>query len=253
MTLAHDVTGEGPALLLLHSAVGDRRMWDPQWRPLADAGYQVIRCDLRGHGRTPPPDRPYDHTTDVVGLLTDLGVEHAALIGSSAGGQVALETAARHPELVTALALLCSAAPGHRPGPALRTFIEREDALLSAGDIDAATDLNLHTLLGPDADADTRELVRHMQRHNFTVQLAAEQHPRTTPETDLSRITAPSLIVSGAHDLPDFRQIATDLAARLPGARHHELPWAGHLPNLERPAEITALLSEFLHTTLPTA
>lgn len=51
---------------------------------------------------------------------------------------------------------------------------------------------------------------------------------------------------ASAHDVPDFRGIAADLPARLPNARHLELPWAGHLPNLERPAETTALLLDFL-------
>jgi pimeloyl-ACP methyl ester carboxylesterase len=55
---------------------------------------------------------------------------------------------------------------------------------------------------------------------------------------DLRAITTPSLIVSGAKDLPDFRIIAAKLTLLLPGARPTELPWAGHLPTLERPQEI---------------
>ena len=50
---------------------------------------------------------------------------------------------------------------------------------------------------------------------------------------DLGAITAPSLVVSGAKDLPDFRLIAARLTALLPGARPVELPWAGHLPTLD--------------------
>ncbi|MET9064505.1 alpha/beta fold hydrolase [Streptosporangium sandarakinum] len=48
MTLSYDMAGDGPALVLLHSGVCDRRMWDPQWPALLDAGYQVVRCDFRG-------------------------------------------------------------------------------------------------------------------------------------------------------------------------------------------------------------
>jgi 3-oxoadipate enol-lactonase len=65
-------------------------------------------------------------------------------------------------------------------------------------------------------------------------------------EVDLSVITAPCLAVSGGKDLPDFREIAAGLPERLAGARHHELPWAGHLPGLERPGVVTDLLTRFL-------
>src|SRR3954451_21221394 len=102
--------------------VCDRRMWDPQMEALVGAGYRVVRCDLRGFGQTPVPDRPYDNAQDVVDLLDVLGIEHAALIASSGGGRVALEIAARRPRRVTSLALLCTAMAGHEPGPELRAF-----------------------------------------------------------------------------------------------------------------------------------
>ncbi|MFF8842526.1 alpha/beta fold hydrolase [Streptomyces sp. NPDC015127] len=49
--------------------------------------------------------------------------------------------------------------------------------------------------------------------------------------------------VSGAHDLPDFRRMAALMPTLMPNARHIELPWAGRLPGLERPAEVAALLT----------
>ncbi|MGV9306533.1 alpha/beta fold hydrolase [Nonomuraea sp. NPDC003727] len=247
MTLSHDVAGDGPALVLLHSGVCDRRMWDPQWAALLDAGYRVIRCDFRGFGRSPMPDRPYNNADDVVDLLDHLGIERAALVGSSFGGRVALEVAARWPDTVTTLALLCSGSPELVPGPALRSFAEQEDALLSAGDVDAAVELNLTTFLGPEADDATRENVRLMQRHAFDVQMAGgEEFGQIAAEIDLKAITATCLAVSGGRDLPEFREIATGLPGLLPRARHVELPWAAHLPSLERPAEVTALLLDFL-------
>ncbi|MEV2202432.1 alpha/beta fold hydrolase [Streptomyces fradiae] len=251
MTLAHDVSGTGPAVVLLHSTVCDRRMWDPQWPVLADAGYRVVRCDFRGHGDSPAADRPYTDAADVADLLDHLGIERAALIGSSYGGRVALETAAARPEAVTALALFCTALPGHEPGPELRAFDEREDALFEADDLDGAVELNVATWLGPEADDATRDLVRRMQRRAFELQWTAEDFGAPRPPADPARVTAPCLVVSGAHDLRDFRDIAVSLAARLPAADHVELPWAGHLPTLERPAETTALLTAFLQRALP--
>ncbi|MFJ1601832.1 alpha/beta fold hydrolase [Streptomyces sp. NPDC088253] len=252
MTLAYDATGDGPALVLLHSAVCDRRMWDPQWPALVDAGYQVVRCDFRGFGQTPLPDRRHNDAEDVLDLLDALGIGQAALIASSYGGRVAVEIAARRPDRVSAMALLCAGLPEHEPTDELRAFGEREDALLEAGDVAGAVELNVDTWLGPDADDVVREKVRAMQRHAFEVQLAApEGAGRNEVEIDLSAIKAPCLALSGGHDLADFRQIAAQLPGLLADSRHLELPWAGHLPSLERPAVVTDLLTGFLRETVP--
>jgi 3-oxoadipate enol-lactonase len=245
--LTHDEAGRGRAVLLLHSTAADRRMWDPQMPVLAGAGYRAVRCDLRGFGATPMPDRPWNDGDDVVDLLGELGIDRFALIGSSGGGRVAVEVAARHPARVTALALLCTALAGHRPGGDLRAFGDREERLLAAGDLDGAAELNAQTWLGPAADPETRERLRAMQRHIFAVQGAGpEEFEPIAYATDPAAITAPTLLVTGAHDFPDFREIAVELAGRIPGARHLELDWAGHLPSMERPDEINSLLLDFL-------
>jgi pimeloyl-ACP methyl ester carboxylesterase len=246
MTLAHDEAGHGPTVVLLHSTAADRRMWDPQMPVLASAGLRALRCDFRGFGETPAPDRPYDDAQDVLDLLDRLDIGRFDLIASSGGGAVALEIAARWPSRVTALALLCTALPGHERGPELRAFSDREDALLAAGDIAGATELNVQTWLGPHADEQTRAAVRAQQRHAFEVQTAAPDVESTSPGFDVSAITAPALLISGAHDLADFREIAASLAGRVPGARHVELAWAGHLPSVERPDLVNPMLLDFL-------
>lgn len=252
LMLAYDVAGSGPLLVLLHSTVCDRRMWDPQWPVFADAGYRVVRCDFRGFGATPVPQGPHNDADDVLEVADSLDAGPVALVGASGGGKVALEIAARWPRRVTALALVCAAMPGHEPTDALRGFWQREEELIEADDIAGAAELNVATWLGPEASEATRERVRLMQRHAFEVQLAAPaEYAPVKAAVDLHAITAASLVISGAKDLPDFQLIAARLAALLPGARLVELPWAGHLPTLERPRELSALLTAFLHDTVP--
>src|SRR3954468_4338571 len=242
MLLHHTVTGDGPPVLLLHSTASDSRQWDPQRAALA-ADHTVVTPDLRGFGRSLFPPEPYADAEDVLRVLDHLGITTTALVGASGGGRVALQLASAVPERVSALVLLCAAAPGVERTPQLRAFAEREEELLEAGDVEAATEVNVRTWLGPDADEHARELLRTTQRQAFAVQLAAGEEPEERSlDVDLARITSPTTVVYGRHDLDFFRTVANYLAAGLPAAELVELPWAGHLPNLERPEETTELI-----------
>jgi pimeloyl-ACP methyl ester carboxylesterase len=249
--LHFESAGEGPAVVLLHSGVTDLRQWDPQWDELS-ARYQVVRCDRRGWGRSPLPNpsesASYSDAGDIVRLLDELGIEQAALVGSSAGGLIAQQIASAWPDRVSRLVLLCADTDGVEPTASIRSFAEREDRYLEDGAVDEAVELNVTTFLGPDATAQMRDLVRAMQRNAFEVQLAAgADAPREAgPVIDLTRATMPGFVVSGNRDLDYFALAAESLAQRLPDARRIMLPWAGHLPNLERPNEITALLLDAL-------
>ena len=243
MTLAHDIAGDGPAVLLLHSTVVDRRMWDPQIPALTTAGFRTVRCDLPGFGETPVPTGLYNDADSVLSLVDG----PFAMIGASGGGRVALEIAARFPDRVTALILLCTAMPGMTPGPGLRSFWDREEALLEAGDLDGAAEVNATHWLGPESTDETHDFVREMQRHVFDVQAGlTEEPPQLVHEFELKSITARTLLVTGAHDLPEFRTVADHLAGVIPGATRLELPWAGHLPSLERPDLLNPILLDFL-------
>ncbi|WP_436521736.1 alpha/beta fold hydrolase [Actinoplanes sp. HUAS TT8] len=243
MTIAHDVTGHGPDVLMIHSTATDRRMWDPQIPALAEAGFRVTRADMRGFGDSPLPGTPWNDADDLAELFGDGPV---AVIGSSGGGYVALEFAARWPARVPALVLLCAAFPWPK-SPERKAFAEREDALLDAGDLDAAVELNVDTWLGPAAGDEQRAAVRVMQRRVFELQPPDQPEPEQIEIAfDPAAITARTLLISGAHDLPDFRDIADHLAGIIPGARHTALDWAGHFPGLERPDVINPLLIAFL-------
>jgi pimeloyl-ACP methyl ester carboxylesterase len=249
MLLAHDDEGSGPAVVLLHAGVADRRMWDAVMPALART-FRVIRPDLRGFGDTPLTAGEYADADDVDALLASLGVTDAAVVGSSFGGRVAMELALLHPARVSSLVLLCPAYRGLEPTESVRSFGAEEDRLIEAGDVEGAVDLNVRTFLGPEAGTAARALLTRMQHRAFEVQLAAgKATPAPAPrrvEVDPTAITVPTLTVSGAQDLDHFRQIAIHLAGQIPGAEHVEFDWAGHLPAMERPDALLALLLDVL-------
>jgi pimeloyl-ACP methyl ester carboxylesterase len=244
MSIWYTEAGEGEPVVLLHSTAADSGMWDGQWEALA-ARHRVIKVDYRGFGHTPfRSDGPYSDSGDVADVLAALGVGRAALVGASGGGMVALELAAAG--LADKLVLLnpISTLP---PTPDLREFWAEEGQLLEAGDVAGAAALNVRTLLGPAAGEAAGEHLLRMQRRAFDVQLAADPEPEQSEvEVIPAKIDVPALVVSGAHDLPYFRASARHLASELPQGRLLELDWAGHLPALERPEEITALLLDYL-------
>jgi pimeloyl-ACP methyl ester carboxylesterase len=249
MLMRYDEAGHGEPVVLLHSGVGDRRMWEPQWVRLA-AEFRVVRCDLRGYGDTPLPPGPFTWSEDVADLLDHLGMPSASVVGSSFGGRIALDLAATRPERVRRLVLLCPGFRGLEQNPDADAFDRKEEELLAAGDHDGFVELNVATWLGPDVDAGAAELVRTMQRRALEVQLAAEsgpEQPEPVPvDVDPAAIGTPATIVTGRHDMDHFRAVAKHLAGTMPRARLVELDWAGHLPSMERPDEITDLLIEAL-------
>jgi 3-oxoadipate enol-lactonase len=243
--ISYDVTGSGPSLLLLHAGVADRRMWEPQLHVLSRR-HRVLSVDLHGFGDSPLPEGPYDHVEDVLAVLDETGADRAAVVGASFGGLVAQELARRYPERVDRLLLLCPASAVLEPDEELETFWAREEELLESGDLSAATALNVETWCGPEAGASVRQLVAAMQLRAFALQTEREDLGSDGAPGDPATIEAPTLVVSGGHDLAAFRTSAEVLARRLPHATLHTLPWAGHLPSLERPDETGALLLDFL-------
>ena len=243
MSLHHLIEGDGATVVLLHAGVADLRMWDQPTAALVAAGRRVVRCDLRGYGSTPlEPGASYGDAEDVLAFVHDLGLTSFALVGASYGGYVAQQLASAEPDLVERLVLVCTAGDLVEPDAGLRAFWQEEGRLLDAGDVDGATELNVGTWLGPDADDDARTLVRTMQRAAFDHQLAAgDVHDRELPV--LPEVLAmPVTMIVGARDFDFFRDTARALEARLPRAELVELDWAGHLPTLERPDEGSRVL-----------
>ena len=102
----YEIHGDGPALVLLHGALGTIDVCFADLLPGLAEQHTVIAVELQGHGHTPDIDRPLTYprlAADVAGLMEALGVEAADLAGYSIGGDVALQLAIDRPELVRRL------------------------------------------------------------------------------------------------------------------------------------------------------
>jgi 3-oxoadipate enol-lactonase len=254
--LNYELSGDGPAVALVHEGVCDLRMWDELVEAL-EPDFRVLRYDMRGYGDSTLPPGPFSQSDDLLALLDHVGIERAALVGVSYGGRVALDTAYVAPERVTGLVLAAPGLRDHEWSSAVREFGDEEERLLDAGDLDSATDLNVRLWVdgpnrGTDAGRETvRERVREMQRRAFELQVAAYgAEPVPGPEDPvplrLEAIRTPTLVVVGDADVPDFLEIADRLATQIPNARRVVLADTAHTIPLERPDEFRELTLEFL-------
>jgi 3-oxoadipate enol-lactonase len=243
--LHYEVDGSGEPVVFIHAFSLDRRMWEPQVAAFRDR-FQVVRYDLRGHGRSVPPEEPYTSHDDLRGLLDELGIQRATLVGLSAGAEVAINFAIVHPDRVQALVLAAPGVGGYAapPLPWLSPVFEAA----AAGDPERAARLWAETPImalraNPDAGETVLSLVMENQR--LWTYRRTEQ-PLAPPAIDrLAAVTCPVLVIVGDRDLPHILSIAGILEAQA-GAAVMTIPGAGHIVNLDAPAAFNDAVGAFL-------
>jgi pimeloyl-ACP methyl ester carboxylesterase len=233
-----------PLFVFLHGAAFDHTVWHLLARWFAHRGAAVLAPDLPGHGVSggTPLKSIADYADWTVALIEAAGAKQATLIGHSMGSLIALETAARHPSSVTALALICTAAE-----------MRVSQALLDAAKADDHAAIEMVNIWG------------HGQRAALGGCLAPgvwmlgggeKVLERSAPGvlyTDLAlcndykdalasaaRVRVPVTVVAGERDLMTPAKSGRDLAATISGARMVTIPGAGHMLMSERSDDVLA-------------
>jgi pimeloyl-ACP methyl ester carboxylesterase len=230
-------------------------MWEQQI-PAFAAGYRVIAYDLRGYGQSTLPDEPFAPHEDLGAVLDGLQLSRAHVLGVSMGGTVALDFALSHPDRVASL-IVCGSTPGGTSAtPDIRAGWDAVDALLEAGNVDEAIELELRMWVdgprrSPDqVDPNVRERVRVMETLAFARAMAEpepEEQRLDPPAADrLGEIQAPTLVLVGDLDYPQKVEIAISMSTRISGARLAVIRGTAHVPNMEAPSEFNRLVLDFL-------
>ena len=251
-------SGSGRGVVLVHAGIADARMWDPQWDALA-AGHRVVRYETRGFGRTETDDVEFSDRADLVAVMDAVGVERAAVVGCSRGGQIAVDAAIEHPDRFDALVWVCGGVSGLEieETPEERALGEREEALYEAHDWAGQADLDVEIWVdgvgqpAGRAPESVRRLVRQMCL-DTSLQEKVEGRPiRLDPPAvgRLGEIRVPLLAIVGELDLPSVAIAAGALVDGVAGARRIDVPGVAHLPSLERPEWFTETLLAFLAET----
>jgi 3-oxoadipate enol-lactonase len=249
----HYVDAGDPAarpIVLVHGFPFSHEMWSAQITFL-EKKLRVIAYDVRGHGKSDVGDGQYTlelFVDDLIGLLDHLRVEKAILCGLSMGGYIALRAIERNPERWRALVLCDTSSQADsneaklRRAATIRT-IKRDgvkpfaDAFLESAFAQAAK------------DGEARLMMKKVIESNSPIGicgtlLALAGRTDTTPA--LKTINVPTLILVGELDKITPPVLSKKMHDGIASSELRIIPHAGHLSNLENPAEFNKCLLDFL-------
>ena len=236
-----------PAVVLLHGAGFDHTAWALHSRWFAHHGYGVLAPDLPGHGRSSgDPLRSVAEMADwTAALISTAGAASARLVGHSMGSLIALETAARHPQKVSALSLIGTAA-AMTVGPDLLKAAEANDH--AAIDMVAIWGLGFQAELGG-------SLAPGLWMHGGTERVLETCRPGVlyndlsacnayqNAQAAAAQVTVPTTVILGERDMMTPAKAGKALAAAFSHARTVILR-GGHMMMMERPDELLAALRD---------
>ncbi|MBM4378276.1 MAG: alpha/beta fold hydrolase [Deltaproteobacteria bacterium] len=241
------VEGAGTPLVLLHAFPFCHTLFEDQ-RPLA-AGALLVRPDLRGFGRSPQAATATmeEMAADVLEALDRLKLDRVVLGGISMGGYVALALLRLDPSRVRGLVLMdTQALADDEAGRAARGVnaarVEQEGTAFLVDGL-------LERLLSPACPEDTRREVEHRMRAESPAAVAAALRGMAVREDSrdvLHRYGGPLLVMVGEQDVVTPPDRARQMAELVPGAVLVQVPGAGHLPNVEKPALVNEALASFV-------
>jgi 3-oxoadipate enol-lactonase len=246
----------GPAALLWPSLFTDgQTSWGPHLSGLHDLGWRTLLVDPPGTGRTAAAPRVFtmeECAEAAVDILDAAGVAKAAMVGLSWGGYVGLRVALAAADRVSALVLSNTAA---RSVPfALRLRNRLLANLIQARVIPGGPSrlivpglISKHSRReNPAFAAELATTINHLDPVGLARAVRSVLVEPTSVVDLLDRVTAPTLVISGAEDRGLPPSYSTELADRITGARLHVLPRVGHLAPREAPTAVGTLISEFL-------
>jgi pimeloyl-ACP methyl ester carboxylesterase len=257
----------GDAVVLLHGFGTSSYSWR-RVAPEMARSFRVVAPDLFGFGWTERPHDAASYTREgqvrmVLGVLRALGIRRAQFVGHSYGGALTLYLAARHPEIVSSIVLVDSAAPSYPEDRRTRLAnLRLLDRLLlpmalrphrvRAGLLDSIHDRSLVT---PELVQAYLDRLRVEGEDDAYYGLTARLPPGlrgdraagpATWDVDLRTIAMPALVVWGSDDRVIPVRDGSKAARLLPRGEFAAIPKSGHMLMEDRPEELLRLVMPFL-------
>ncbi|HEV3122890.1 MAG TPA: alpha/beta fold hydrolase, partial [Isosphaeraceae bacterium] len=223
-----------------------------QFNALAES-FHVIRYDVRGYGGSFQPDLLYSDADDLAGLLDYLKVKQAHIVGLSLGGRIAIDFAVGHPARVSSLVLAGPGLSGYEPPNAVETDLRMWELIKAARDDgpEKVSELWLKdpfmapAMEQPRIVPQLRKLARE-NAHCWLQNPVLQRSPKPLAATRLGEIKVATLLLIGDRDVPQSKATIETLEKGIGGAKKVVIKNAGHMVNMEQPAEFNEAVLTFL-------
>lgn len=253
--IAYETHGSsGPWITFSHSLGCTRNMWSEQIAALSTR-YRVLAYDLRGHGQSTADETVGSLALladDVLALLDQLQIEKTHFVGISVGGMIGQTLALQSPERVLSL-VLANTSP-YMPPPVVDMWQQR---------IQTARDKGVACLALPSMERWFPQAFRDSQPETLA-RLVAEFSATSTlgyvaccqaimgldTRSQLGSIACPTTIIGGSEDPGSPMEVLKTMAQHIASSQLHVLEGAGHLSNIDRSAQFTAVLKSHLKTNV---
>lgn len=254
---AYDLNGpEGAPVVVLIHGIGLTRqaVWAPIQRWLSRQ-FRVLSYDLPGHGESALPEGEVSlrtHAAQLIGLMDELGIGRAALVGFSIGGMINRRVAMDHPDRVSSLVILNSP---HERGDEMQAQVEQQ-ARDSAGGAEATINTTLERWFTPGFRRDHRGVVNEIREvvlANHAANFAAHRIVLADGVKELIRpippIDKPTLVMTCENDSRSTPSMSKAIASEISGAEVEIVPELQHLGLIERPMLFGGRIEGFLEQT----
>jgi 3-oxoadipate enol-lactonase len=236
--------GRATPIVFLHGVGSDKSVWRPQ---LAHFGRtrRAIAFDYPGYGdsdRAPEGTTRDDYADAIISAMHELGVDRANICGLSLGGVVAI--AMHHADADRCASLiLADTFAAHPNGLAIY-----ERSIEGSRDLPAMAEARVDVLLAQPADPEVRrDVIETMSRIDpAAYRIGAEAVWLADQRDRAQEIEVPALVLVGDQDLVTPVDLSNELVDLIPDARMQVIVGAGHLSNIEKPAEFNQIVESFI-------
>jgi 3-oxoadipate enol-lactonase len=252
MQMNYELSGKkgSPVVVLSHSLASSLVMWNPQMDAL-NPHFQVLRYDIRGHGKSDVPPGPYTLELlagDIIGLLDALDIERVHFVGLSIGGMIGQSLALNHIHRLRSLALCDSASV--IPQEAQPIWQERINKALSKG-MEAQIDETMERWFTPSFLKQSSPMLEIIRKQILATSVqgyigCAEAIRKLNYLDRLSEIKISTLIMVGEDDPGTPVSASEAMHKQLSKSKLVILPSARHLSNIEQAEAFNATLLKFL-------
>ena len=255
LTISYNDVGpsDAPTIIFIHGFPFNKSMWAGQVEALKD-GYRLIAYDVRGHGDSDAGQEDFAielFVNDLLSLMDALKLDRAILCGLSMGGYIAINAVIHYPKRFDALILSDTQCAADTPeGKAKR--MKTIESIRENG-VEKYAEESVKNLFAPESFttkgkeiAVIKEMILKTPEQVLSKTLLALSKRKETC-SNLYKIKIPTLILVGESDKITPPAAARTMHEKIQHSRLTIIEHAGHLANLEHPAEFNGQLQAFLH------